>query len=57
LIVAETDSNGEVFYQDLKPGRYFIAYLGDKLPTSKLAFEVFLSSEQELKDFIGLAEE
>jgi hypothetical protein len=38
-------------------GRYCVAYLGEKIPTTKLAFDVYLSSEQELLAFIGIADD
>jgi hypothetical protein len=48
------NSNGEAIYEALEPGKYCISYHGEMLPTTKLAFEVILSSDQELVAYLGL---
>ena len=51
-----SDEKGELLFDGLAPGRYCISYHGELLPTTKLAFEVPLSSQQELVAYLGLTE-
>jgi hypothetical protein len=46
---------GEAFFEDLAPGKYCISDHGERLPTTKLTFEVYLSSAQELVAYLGLS--
>jgi uncharacterized protein (DUF2141 family) len=57
LIPAETDSNGETVFKDLKPGQYCVAYFGNRGATTRLANLVSLSSDQEIQALIGLSEQ
>ena len=41
-------------YENLQPGIYCVAYLGDKSVTTKLTVEVSLSSEQAAQVAFGL---
>ena len=50
------NASGEVLFDGLQAGEYCISYHGDLLPTTKLAFQVPLSSEQVLTAYLGLVE-
>ena len=54
---SDTASNGETVFNELKPGRYCISYMGGRASTTKLNSEVFLSSEQKAQVFFGLSEQ
>jgi uncharacterized protein (DUF2141 family) len=56
VTVVETASSGETVFSNLKPGRYCVAYMGDKGLTTKLTKEVNLSSDQVLMVAFGLTE-
>jgi uncharacterized protein (DUF2141 family) len=50
------NASGEVLFDGLQAGEYCISYHGDLLPTTKLTFQVPLSSEQVLTAYLGLVE-
>jgi uncharacterized protein (DUF2141 family) len=56
LTRAVTDGNGSTVFKDLKPGRYCVAYMGNKITTTRLTVEVSLSSEQVAQVNFELAE-
>jgi hypothetical protein len=56
LRAAQTDSNCETVYKDLKSGRYCVANIGNNASTTKLAFYVYLSSEEETQAYFGIAD-
>ena len=56
VTIAETNPAGETVYEELKPGVYCVAYMGNKGSTTKLTVEVPLSSEQEALVAFGLTE-
>jgi hypothetical protein len=53
---AETDSAGEVLFDELKPGMYCVMYMGSRPSTTKLTIEVPLNSDQEILVGFGLTE-
>jgi uncharacterized protein (DUF2141 family) len=54
---AETDANGEVVFQNLKPGQYCVMGPGNsQTMTTKMTVEVNLSSEQTVEVIFGVME-
>jgi uncharacterized protein (DUF2141 family) len=52
--IVETNTSGETIFDDLPPGIYCVAFLGDKGVTTKLNADVYLSSEQVAQVAFGL---
>jgi uncharacterized protein (DUF2141 family) len=52
----QTDDNGQVVVKDLKPGKYCVAYAGEKTMSSKLTLDVYLSSDQQAQVSFGTLE-
>jgi len=53
---ADTDSNGETLFKDLKPGKYCVAYFGERTMSTKMTLDVYVSSEQEAQSYFGVLE-
>lgn len=51
----DTAADGSIVLTDLKPGRYCVAYGGNRASSTKLTVEVDLSSEQNVQVQFGVS--
>ena len=54
--IKTANANGEALFESIDPGIYCISYHGEMIPTTKIASEVPLSSEQEIVAYLGLTD-